>query len=71
MVDAVHGIVGPAPLEFISRTLNRWTNHMVPVWNRYMPKVRGSTVWGLRVDPLWKCVQHVYIMTVFREQRGV
>lgn len=39
VVDTVHGVVGPKPLELISSTLNRWTNHMVPVWNPYMPKV--------------------------------
>lgn len=31
-------IVGPKPLEAVSRALNSITNHMVPVWNPYMPK---------------------------------
>lgn len=31
-------IVGPVPLSYISRFLNRVTGNVVPVWNPYMPK---------------------------------
>jgi D-lactate dehydrogenase len=30
--------MGPTPLEFISRWMNKATGHFVPVWNPYMPK---------------------------------
>jgi hypothetical protein len=33
-------LLGPWPLEVVSGALNRWTNHLVPQWNRYLPKVR-------------------------------
>jgi len=36
-VSFFHGILGPKPLEVISSKLNQWSNHMVPVWNPYMP----------------------------------
>lgn len=38
-VDVFHGILGPKPLEVISGALNRWTNHLIPQWNPYIPKV--------------------------------
>ncbi len=31
-------VVGPKPLEVISRWMNKATGHFVPVWNPYMPK---------------------------------
>lgn len=37
-VNLAHKVVGPKPLEAISRWLNRATGHFVPVWNPYMPK---------------------------------
>lgn len=37
-VDLVHGLVGPKPLEMISGALNRWSNHAIPEWNKYLPK---------------------------------
>ena len=37
MLDMMHGVVGPRPLEWVSQALNRATNHAVPVWNRHMP----------------------------------
>lgn len=39
LVDFAHRLVGPKPLEFLSGTLNRGSNHIVPAWNEYMPKV--------------------------------
>jgi D-lactate dehydrogenase len=31
-------VVGPRPLEIISRWMNSMTGNFVPVWNPYMPK---------------------------------
>lgn len=31
-------VVGPRPLEIISKWMNSMTGHFVPVWNPYMPK---------------------------------
>jgi D-lactate dehydrogenase len=31
-------VVGPKPLEIISRWMNSMTGNFVPVWNPYMPK---------------------------------
>ena len=41
VVNVAHSVLGAAPLKAISGALNRWTGHMVPEWNPYMPKVRG------------------------------
>ncbi|GIL81459.1 hypothetical protein Vretimale_972 [Volvox reticuliferus] len=38
LVNMAHSVLGPKPLEVISRALNGATNHLVPVWNPYMPK---------------------------------
>ena len=40
MVDFAHRLVGPKPLEFLSRTLNKGTGNIVPTWNPYLPRVR-------------------------------
>lgn len=32
-------LLGPRFLEVVSGSLNRWTNHLVPQWNPYIPKV--------------------------------
>ena len=40
MVDFAHRLVGPKPLEFLSRTLNKGTGNIVPTWNPYLPLVR-------------------------------
>lgn len=40
LVDFAHRLVGPKPLEFLSSALNRGSNHLVPAWNPYLPKVR-------------------------------
>ena len=40
LVDFAHRLVGPKPLEYISSTMNRMSNHLVPTWNPYMPRVR-------------------------------
>ncbi|GBG00279.1 glycolate dehydrogenase, partial [Raphidocelis subcapitata] len=37
-VNMAHKVVGPKPLELVSRWLNKATGHFVPVWNPYMPK---------------------------------
>ena len=37
-VNVAHQILGPWPLETISRALNKISGHMVPEWNPYMPK---------------------------------
>ena len=42
MVDFAHRLVGPKPLEFLSKTLNRGTGHIVPEWNPYLPRVRAN-----------------------------
>ncbi len=42
MVDFAHRLVGPKPLEFLSRTLNKGTGNIVPTWNPYLPRVRTS-----------------------------
>ena len=39
VVNAAHAVLGPTPLRAISTALNKWTGHMVPEWNPYMPKV--------------------------------
>ena len=39
LVDFAHRLVGPKPLEFLSSTLNKSSNHLVPTWNSYMPRV--------------------------------
>lgn len=38
-VDWFHGILGPKPLEIISKGLNTVTRNFVPVWTPWMPKV--------------------------------
>ncbi|WIA35081.1 hypothetical protein OEZ86_003567 [Tetradesmus obliquus] len=38
VVHAAHKVVGPKPLEVISRWMNSMTGNFVPVWNPYMPK---------------------------------
>ena len=43
VVNAAHAVLGAGPLKAISGALNRWSGHMVPEWNPYMPKVRGCT----------------------------
>lgn len=40
LVDFAHRLVGPKPLEYLSGTMNRMSNHLVPTWNPYMPRVR-------------------------------
>ena len=42
MVDFAHRLVGPKPLEFLSKTLNKGTGNIVPTWNPYLPRVRAS-----------------------------
>ena len=42
IVDFAHRLVGPKPLEYISGAMNRVSNHMVPTWNPYMPRVSAS-----------------------------
>ena len=37
-VNIAHSLLGATPLEVISRSLNKATNHFVPEWNPYMPK---------------------------------
>lgn len=37
-VSLIHRLVGPKPLEFISGWLNRVSDHLVPVWNPYLPR---------------------------------
>lgn len=41
-VDFFHGLLGPRVLEVVSGTLNKWTNHLIPQWNPYIPKVSAS-----------------------------
>ena len=43
VVDFAHRLVGPKPLEYISGAMNRVSNHMVPTWNPYMPRVSPRT----------------------------
>ena len=38
LVHLAHRVVGPTPLQLVSSWLNQMTNHLVPVWNPYMPK---------------------------------
>ena len=38
VVSAAHAVLGSTPLKVISSTLNKWSNHMIPEWNPYMPK---------------------------------
>jgi hypothetical protein len=40
VVDFAHRLVGPKPLEYLSGAMNRMSNHLVPTWNPYMPRVR-------------------------------
>lgn len=56
VVSAAHSVLGAAPLKAISSTLNRWTGHMVPEWNPYMPKVRGGPV--VPVGGVWGATRH-------------
>ncbi|MEW5310312.1 MAG: hypothetical protein WDW38_002124 [Sanguina aurantia] len=37
-VSLIHKITGPKPLLYISRWLNRVSDHYIPVWNPYMPR---------------------------------
>ena len=39
-------VLGPGVLEGVSSTLNRWTNHLIPVWNPYIPKVSSRKGWN-------------------------
>ena len=38
-IDLIHRVVGPKPLEFISRNLNKMSGNMIPVWSPSIPKV--------------------------------
>ncbi len=38
VLDGLHGVVGPKPLEMVSSALNKATGNFVPVWNKHMPK---------------------------------
>ena len=38
-VDLIHRVVGPKPLEFISKNLNRMSGNIVPVWSPSIPTV--------------------------------
>jgi len=38
MLDTMHAVVGPKPLEMVSKALNKATGNYVPVWNKHMPK---------------------------------
>jgi hypothetical protein len=51
VVDFAHRLLGPSPLQYISSRLNKASNHLIPEWNPYMPKVRSSrlTWWFLHV----------------------
>ena len=40
VVDFAHRLVGPKPLQYLSGAMNRMSNHLVPAWNPYMPRVR-------------------------------
>jgi D-lactate dehydrogenase len=42
VLDGMHGLVGPKPLQWVSSTLNRVTDHLVPVWNPYMPTAAAA-----------------------------
>ena len=39
VVDFAHRLVGPKPLEYLSGAMNKMSNHLVPTWNPYMPRV--------------------------------
>ena len=39
VVDFAHRLLGPSPLQYISSRLNKASNHLIPEWNPYMPKV--------------------------------
>lgn len=41
-IDLIHRIVGPKPLEFISRNLNKMSGNIIPVWSPSIPKVFPS-----------------------------
>jgi hypothetical protein len=38
VVNAASKVLGPTPLEVVSRWMNKMTGNFVPVWNPYMPK---------------------------------
>ena len=38
-IDLIHRVVGPKPLEFISRNLNKMSGNIIPVWSPSIPKV--------------------------------
>jgi len=40
VVDFAHRLLGPSPLQYISSRLNKVSNHLIPEWNPYMPRVR-------------------------------
>ena len=40
-VDFAHRLLGPSPLQYISSRLNKASNHLIPEWNPYMPRVRS------------------------------
>ena len=64
LVDFAHRLVGPKPLEFLSGTLNRGSNHIVPAWNEYMPKVphhhtiSTTLLFCPRSNPSYCCAQN-------------
>lgn len=51
IVDFAHRLVGPKPLEYLSRTMNRMSNHLIPTWNPYMPRVRCCPVAYCYITP--------------------
>eukprot|EP00878_Enallax_costatus_P006622 GHUV01006940.1.p1 GENE.GHUV01006940.1~~GHUV01006940.1.p1 ORF type:complete len:990 (+),score=266.56 GHUV01006940.1:206-3175(+) len=50
-VDFFHGLLGPRVLEVVSGTMNKWSNHIVPQWNKYIPKGGQSVKSGLSLAP--------------------
>lgn len=52
IVDYAHRLVGPKPLEFLSKSMNKVSNRFVPTWNPYMPQVSQQCI-----------LQHILVST--------
>ncbi len=58
VVDFAHRLVGPKPLEYISGAMNRMSNHLVPTWNPYMPRVRLCHLYSTPCFPSISLCRH-------------
>jgi D-lactate dehydrogenase len=48
VVDWTARLTGPSFMTSVSSALNKWSGHIIPLWNPYIPKVRAPARQVLR-----------------------